>query len=323
MAGLAKKIVLPEKMAQRFAAELDALAPPGGRLGIAVSGGGDSLALLLLAVAARPGAIAAATVDHRLRADSASDAAMVAALCARLEVPHFTLAADWPEPPVANLQASARLERYRLLGQWAGEQQLAALATAHHADDQAETVLLRLARGSGVGGLGGVRPSRPLCPAVVLVRPLLGWRRAELAAVCSAAGIEPLDDPANQDPRHDRTHARRLLGSAEWLAPLRLAASASHLRDAEDALQWSVERLGAERLMRDGDEITVNAQGLPSELARRLLLAGFAALGAERPRGPELARAMAALALGKTLTLGGIRLAGGTAWRLRRAPPRQ
>ena len=127
----------------RFAADLGALASPAERLGIAVSGGPDSLALLLLAAAARPGSVEAATVDHGLRDGSADEAAMVAALCQRLDVPHQILTADWAEPPSANIQAEARAVRYRLLGGWAQMQRLPAVATAHHADDQA---------GAGCGG---------------------------------------------------------------------------------------------------------------------------------------------------------------------------
>src|SRR6478735_5547295 len=104
----------PEAL-DRFASDLDALIAPGARIGIAVSGGPDSLALLLLAAAARPGRVDAATVDHRLRPGSDEEAAMVASLCARLGVPHSILVADWTDSPVSNLQSEARAMRYRLL----------------------------------------------------------------------------------------------------------------------------------------------------------------------------------------------------------------
>ena len=109
---------------KRFAADLDALVPPGERVGVAVSGGPDSLALLLLAAAARPGLIEAATVDHGLRPESGAEAEMVASICAKLDVPHAILAADWSEPPTANIQAEARTMRYRLLADWAEQQGL-------------------------------------------------------------------------------------------------------------------------------------------------------------------------------------------------------
>ena len=142
-------------LVERFGADLDALVPSGMRLGVAVSGGPDSLALLLLAAAARPTMVEAATVDHGLRAGSADEARMVAGICKQLGVPHRTLLADWPEAPTTNIQAAARAMRYRLLNEWAIDRGLPAVATAHHADDQAETLLMRLVRGAGVGGLGG------------------------------------------------------------------------------------------------------------------------------------------------------------------------
>ena len=135
------------ELTARFAADLAALWAGKGKLGLAVSGGPDSLALLLLARAALPGRVEAATVDHGLRPESADEAVMVAAVCARLGVPHRTLAVDVAQ---GNIQAQARAARYAALAVWMGEQGIEALATAHHADDQAETLLLRLNRGSGV-----------------------------------------------------------------------------------------------------------------------------------------------------------------------------
>src|SRR6187551_1856271 len=104
----------------RFAAELDDLVEPDERLGVAVSGGPDSVALLLLAAATRPGSVEAATVDHRLRPESAAEARFVANLCKQLGVPHATLAVD--VSPGASVQARARHARYRALTDWATEQ---------------------------------------------------------------------------------------------------------------------------------------------------------------------------------------------------------
>ena len=300
----------------RFAADLGALVAPHERLGIAVSGGPDSLALLLLAATAHPGQIEAATVDHGLREGSADEAAMVAALCQRLNVPHQILTADWAVPPAANIQAAARAMRYRLLGGWAQMQRLPAVATAHHADDQAETMIMRLARGSGIAGLGGSRASRPLIDTVRLIRPLLGWRKTDLIALVEAAGIAAIDDPANRDPRHDRSRIRRWLAEAGWADPARLAVSAAALRDADEALDWSLTPLITARIARDGDGLTVEPFDLPRELRRRLLLAAFAELGAPTPRGPDLIRALAALEAGETVTLSGLKLVGGERWRL-------
>src|SRR5437764_6063201 len=157
----------------RFCADLDALIARDARIGVAVSGGPDSLALLLLTAAARPGQVEAATIDHGLRPEAPDEAAMVAAVCSRLGVRHATLTARWSEVPESAIQERARNQRYRLLGYWAEERGLDALATAHHAEDQAETLLMRLARASGVRGLGGMRP-RSVSPGahMRLTRPL-------------------------------------------------------------------------------------------------------------------------------------------------------
>lgn len=307
----------------RFAADLDALVPAKTPIGIAVSGGPDSLALLLLAAAARPGQIESATVDHGLRPESSGEAAMVAGLCEELGVPHRTLLADWIEPPTANIQASARAMRYRLLEEWAVDRGLEVVATAHHADDQAETLLMRLLRGAGVAGLGGTRARRALSEEVTLVRPLLRWRKSELVALVAEAGLQSVDDPSNRDPRHDRSRVRALLEQIGWVDPSRLADSASALRDADEALDWALAPLIGSRLKRDGNMIDVEPFDLPRELKRRLLLAAIAELGALPPRGPDLMRALDALEAGQTVTLAGLKLEGGSHWRLGPEPPRR
>lgn len=312
-----------QALVTRFAADLDLLVAADARIGIAVSGGPDSLALLLLANAARPGRIETATVDHGLRPESADEAAMVAALCGKLKVPHRTLLADWPEAPEANVQAVARAMRYRLLNEWAIGLGLTAVATAHHADDQAETLLMRLVRGAGVGGLGGTRKKRALSEEILLVRPLLGWRKSELEGLVTEVGLSPVDDPSNREPKHDRTRIRQLLNSADWLDPARIAASASAIRDADEAIDWALAPLIGSHVRRDGDTIVVEPAGLPRELKRRLLLAAFAELAAPIPRGPELMRAIQLLEKGETASLSGLKLQGGTRWRLSLAPPRR
>ncbi len=298
----------------RFVADLDALVPHDTRLGVAVSGGPDSLALLLLAAAARPGLVEAATVDHGLRREAPKEAQFVASVCTRLAIPHHILRAR--VSPGASLQAQARAARYRVLGAWAIECDLGAIASGHHADDQAETLLMRLARGAGLSGLAATRRRRALEPGVMLVRPLLDWRRAELRAIVAAAGLTPVDDPTNRDPRHDRTRFRGLLADADWADAERLASSARWLADADEAIEWAMTDLIATRLTHDDAGVAVKASGLPRELQRRLLLAAFDRLAAPRPRGPELDRALSALSVGKKVTLSGLKLTGGLSWRL-------
>ena len=146
---------------------------------------------MLLAGAALPGRFAVATVDHGLRAESAEEAGMVARLCRERGVAHRTITLALPGG--AGVQARARAARYAALGDWLRAEGLGALVTAHHADDQAETFVMRLNRGAGVRGLAGmrVRAVVPGHPGLPLLRPLLGWRRAELAALVAAAGIAP------------------------------------------------------------------------------------------------------------------------------------
>lgn len=305
----------------RFEADLAPLASSDARLGIAVSGGPDSLALLLLAAAARPGLIEAATVDHGLRKESRAEAEFVRGICSSLGVHHATLPVILP--PGASLQAQARAARYHALGEWAIERGLDSVATAHHVEDQAETLLMRIARGAGLGGLVGVRQTRPLEPGITVVRPLLDWRRDELAAIVAAAGITPVDDPANRDPRHDRSRFRGMLAGAEWADAERIAASAKWLADADEALEWALTPLIQARIAHRGTTLTIDAEGLPREMQRRLLLAGFDRMGAHRPRGPELDRARKALRAGKTATLAGLKLEPGPPWTLSPAPPRR
>lgn len=311
----------PAGLLDRFAADLDPLAPHGTRLGIAVSGGPDSLALLLLAAAARPGWVEAATVDHGLRPEAKREARFVASVCARLGVEHHVLHAK--VAPGASLQAQARTARYRVLGAWAIDRDLDAVASAHHADDQAETLLMRLARGAGLSGLAATRRRRVLEPGVMLVRPLLAWRRAELGEIVAAARLTPVDDPTNRDPRHDRTRFRGLLAEADWADPERLASSARWLADADEAIEWAMDRLVGVRVAQDAGGVSIDPADLPRELQRRLLLAGFDRLDAPRPRGPELDRALAVLGAGKATTLSGLKLVGGATWQLAKESKRR
>jgi tRNA(Ile)-lysidine synthase len=297
----------------RFRRDLETLmrrAP--ARLGLAVSGGPDSLALLLLAHGAYPGRVHAATVDHGLRAASADEAARVARICAARGVPHAILRAGMTE--TSNVQAAARERRYALLGEWADAIGADCLLTAHHLDDQAETLVMRLMRGSGLAGLSGIRAINP-----PLVRPLLGWRRAELAAIVAGAGLMPVVDPSNEDERFDRARLRRRLAGTDWLDPVPIARSAAALAEAEEALEWTVDRLWGERV----DGAALDPSRLPAELRRRLVLRMLEELGAPVPRGEALGRLLATLEAGGTATLGGVRCAGGERWRFASAPPRR
>src|SRR5690349_1256045 len=227
----------------RFRRDLDGLIGTDATIGIAVSGGPDSLALLLMAAEARPMNVEAATVDHALRPESRAEAELVAGICERLGVPHAILTANWKQKPETALQERARAMRYRLLGDWARERGLSAVVTAHHLDDQAETFLMRLSRGAGVQGLAGMRRVvRSPDGSIPIVRPLLGWRHSELEAVCAAAGVDPVRDPSNADREFERVRVREALAGSDLVQPQQVAASATHLAQADVALQWATTR---------------------------------------------------------------------------------
>ena len=313
---------------ERFRADLDALIGSDASVGIAVSGGPDSLALLLLAAGARPGKIEAATVDHALRPAARAEAEMVAELCRRLSVPHQILTARWDQEPETAIQERSRGERYLLLGFWVEERGLGALATAHHADDQAETLFMRLARGAGVRGLAAMRP-RAIAPGahVRLIRPLLGWRRADLERICADSEVSPADDPSNRDKRFERVRVREALARADWLDAEAVARSAANLADADDGLRWAVAIEWERAVEEKGGAISYRPSGAPREIVRRIVRRAVRKLATEGKsdlRGPELSRLVATLGEGGTATLRGLSCSGGgKAWTFSKAPPRR
>jgi tRNA(Ile)-lysidine synthase len=317
----------PPQFVARFRRDLEALAGTPERLGLAVSGGPDSLALLLLAHEALPGAVEAATIDHGLRAESTAEALHVADICARVGVPHALL----PVSVAAGgegVQGEARRARYAALVDWAHASGMALIATGHHADDQAETLLMRLRRGSGVGGLAGIR-ARRIDQGVTIVRPLLGWSKAELVHLVAAAGLDPADDPSNRDPRFDRTAMRRLLAAEDGFDPHRLARTAAALAEADEALDWAAEALAEDRCTSAGGEWRIDPSGLPRELRRRLLSRAIGEVRAEHGLTPawsgneDVEGLLVALESGGAGTLAGIAARGGPVWHLRLAPPRR
>ena len=245
----------------------------------------------------------------------------MAEVCADLGVPHATLAVTL-DP--GNVQAEARSARYAALADWLGERGLAALATAHHADDQAETLLLRLNRGSGVAGLAGVR-AKGLVPStrLPLLRPLLGWRRGELVAVVAAAGLSAVQDPSNSDTRFDRARLRQQLAAADWLDVPALAASAAHLTDADAALDWAAAREWQDCVTRSPMGLTYRPAA-PKAVALRVLAQIVLELDGEAARGSALARLFDSLLARQPMSIGAlVARAGPEGWSFTKAPQRR
>jgi tRNA(Ile)-lysidine synthase len=265
-----------------------------GALVLAVSGGPDSTALLYLAARWRGARkdrprLLAVTVDHGLRPESAKEARAVKRLAKKLGVEHETV--RWTGPkPATGIQEKARAERYRLLAAAARKLGASHILTAHTLDDQAETVLIRLARGSGLTGLAGMARLTPLGP-LTLARPLLTVPKARLIATLDAAGIAYTEDPSNLDPRFTRVRLRRLMPALakEGLDARRLALLARRLARAEAALEaaagTALKRLALPQEP-DAARLAFDARGfaeLPAEIGLRLLGRGIGRVGNEGP----------------------------------------
>jgi tRNA(Ile)-lysidine synthase len=202
------------------------------------------------------------------------------------------------------------------------------LVTAHHLDDQAETFLMRLSRGAGVKGLAGMRRAvRTPGGSIALLRPLLGWRHAELEAVCVEAGLTPAADPSNEDERFERVRVRRALGASDWLASEAIALSADHLAEADSALRWAATQAWSRAVTERDGAMIFTPHGVPREIRRRIVRRAISRLANEGAgaalRGREIDIVLAALAGGKRATLRGVLCTGGKQWRFTRAPARR
>ncbi len=263
---------------------------------LAVSGGPDSTALMWLAsrwcksLKTKPKLIAV-TVDHGLRKESKQEAADVARLARKLGIEHRTL--RWiGKKPSAGLQQAARTVRYRLLAETARKLKASHILTAHTLDDQAETVLIRMIRGSGLRGLAAMQRISQLGggePSVQLVRPMLDVPKARLIATLKAAKIAYAEDPSNRDPRFTRARLRGLMGelAREGLTASRLAQLARRLRRADRALEAAVDRAEDKFASRPSEAtIVLDAVGfarLPAEISLRLLGRAVMETGDEGP----------------------------------------
>ena len=292
------------------------------RLAVAVSGGSDSMTLALLAAdwtRRRRGEITILTVDHGLRPESAVEARQVGRWLKAHYIRHRILRWQPPDGALAGgVQAAARDARYELLTAWCRARGVLHLALAHQQEDQAETLLLRLARGSGLDGLAAMAPIAER-DGVRIVRPLLPIPRARLGATLERRGQPWIDDPSNENPAHARVRLRRLMPAlaAEGFAAQRLAATADHLARARAAIDDAVSALLAEAAaLFPAGYVRLDPQAFasaPAEvslraLARCLVTVGGGGYG---PRHERLIRLHEALRHGKLAggaTLGGCRI---------------
>jgi len=293
-----------------------------GLLGLAVSGGGDSMAMLHLAHrhAAETGlGLRAVTVNHNLRTEAGEEAAFVAEVCEGLGVPHDTLV--WQEgwDGSGNLQAEARRARYGLMAHWAEAQGIGTVALAHTADDQAETFLMRLAREAGVDGLSGMS-GRRRAYGITWLRPLLMVRRGDLRAFLEEGGHEWRDDPSNEDERFERVRVRKAM---EALEPLGIDVAALskvtvHLRQVRQALNAQTLAVAKALCRAENGDVVIDRKALnaqPPEIRRRLLSHAlkWVASADYAPRSAKLTQLEYALWQGEKTTLHGCLLASDAA----------
>ena len=264
--------------------------------------------------------IEAATVDHGLRPEARTEAEFVARACAHLGIRHTIL--TWRDHEPGNLMARAREARMRLLGEWArARNPRPAILLGHTRDDQAETLLMRLMRGSGLDGLAAMQPARQAEGATWL-RPLLGFGRDELRHWLRAQGIGWTDDPSNEDQRFDRVRARKTIEALGMDAAL-LAQSARLLGESREdlaALTWGMVK---DRLRLEHGEVILPADLIARpELARRVTLAALRVLNGPGypPRADSLEHFIAAARAGKAAVLNGVRVEPATDWRFMREP---
>lgn len=267
-------------LADNFARDLTALLRSDlpARIGLAVSGGSDSVALMHLAADWAAGAgvqLHVVTVDHGLRPDAAAEAAGVAQQAAALGLPHDTL--RWQTPDgTGNLMDRARRARYDLMSGWAATIGIDHIALGHTADDVAETFLMRLGREAGVDGLSAMA-SRKQRAETQFLRPLLSFQRNQLRDYLTARKVQWVDDPSNDDTRFERVRARAVLAALEPLGitPEGLARVSANLSEARRALNWYAFVAAREAIrIEQGDALICLRQMriMPGEIARRLLV---------------------------------------------------
>jgi tRNA(Ile)-lysidine synthase len=235
-----------------------------------------------------------------LRAESAAEARLTQRRLKVRAIEAVILA--WTgKKPATGRQEAAREARYRLMAEWCARRGVRDLLLAHHQEDQAETFLLRAARGSGITGLGAMKPARMLSAHLRLIRPLLDLPKARLRATLQALGQEWIEDPSNGDLAYARVRARRMLAEMAPDAASLIARAAAHAAEAAEALDWAARAVIEARAATDpagGHWLDPGAfDALPDEIARRALLLLLARTGGQAlpPRSENLETLLSAL----------------------------
>lgn len=288
---------------------------PPARMGVAVSGGSDSLAMLHLMARAAPQAgwsLHAVTVDHRLRPEAAEEAAFVGRTCAGLGIPHDVLVWDHGQIQ-GNLMQAASEARYGLMADWARQTGVGLVCLAHTADDQAETFLMGLSRAAGLDGLTGMRPHFKV-DGITFRRPFLMLDRATLRDYLIRNNLRWIDDPSNDNDRFTRVKARRALKALKPLGLTvdRLASVVSNLSMAQGVVKRAVSQAAAETVGEAAGSLHFalpTFRRLDPEVQRRLLIAMVRWIGgaAHPPREAKVFALGRALDRKKDATLAGVR----------------
>ena len=274
------------------------------KIAIACSGGVDSMCLAYLASRQTP--IVALIVDHSLRPEAASEAAQTATILTSLNIENHILKIT--KKLSGNVQEAARLERYKLLTNWCKENGYDTLATAHHADDNAENFLLRLARGSGVDGLSGIAAETEMF-GIKIIRPLLDFTKAELQKMLENAGMKWVTDPTNSTDKYSRNKIRHALELLEdkQLITARINETAENMARVRDFLEAETQK--AQQLCYSNQQIDVKKYStLHPEIAYRLLVKITAQLShqSKRPRFEKIKNLHEAILASKKTTLAGL-----------------
>lgn len=297
---------------------------PPARIGVAVSGGGDSVALLCLLVdyaRDQEMEIHAVSIDHGLRPEAEEEVRAVTELCGHLGVPHHVeYWQNWDGK--GNLMAQARAARYALLADWAQANDVGVVALGHTANDQAETLLMRLARGSGVDGLSAMSPRR-VNDGVVWLRPLLEVHRLELREYLEARDVPWIEDPTNEDPDFERIRARHALNQLEPLGLDidTLVSVTKNMSVVREALDWQTFLSAREIARVSHGALAIDLRRfriLPEEIRRRMVIRAVNWLsgGDYPPRRGSVMAAITAIRDGRTFTFEGcqIQRAGDLIW---------